>query len=88
MLHNVETFFSIAAILVVVRTLLHPDHVTQRSCASAVSLLFSTLERPMERDIGVQVSTRVPWNMCRGSTKHLFAAGQRSMLCRRRNVCP
>ena len=46
---------SIAAVLVVARALLHPDHVTQRSCASAVSLLFATLDRSMEKDMSVQV---------------------------------
>ena len=62
---------SVAGILVLTRALLHPDHVTQRSCASAVSLLFSALDRPMEPQMSIQVV-----NIC-----DLFFYEHCSLLC-------
>lgn len=46
---------SVTAVVVAARVLLHPDHVTQQSCATAVSLLFSALDRPTEQEMSVQV---------------------------------
>ena len=50
-----QTCVSVAAILVAARALVHPDHVTQRSAAFAVSLLFSALDRAMEKEMNIQV---------------------------------
>ncbi len=56
LLFMIDTCCSVSAILVAARAMLHPDHVTQRSCASVVSMLFAALDRPLDRDMALQVA--------------------------------
>jgi hypothetical protein len=50
-----DVCLSYTALIIIASALLHPDRLSQQSCSSAVSMLFSALDRPMDHDMSVQV---------------------------------